>query len=66
MKTLSDFCYQAEYFFVSNPTYDRDAVKKFLRRRELKVIFKLLVKDLEKVIGKKIAVSVKEQLSAKK
>ncbi len=49
MKKLSDFCEQAEYIFVKNIKYDRDAVKKFLRRKELKIIFDLLIKDLEKV-----------------
>jgi len=46
IKTLSDFSYQAEYFFVSKLKYDREAVNKYLRRRELKVIFSLLIKDL--------------------
>lgn len=49
MKTLSDFCFQAEYFFVSNLNYDKEAVNKYLRRKELKVIFSLLIKDLSRV-----------------
>lgn len=49
IKTFSDFCYQAEYFFVSKLEYDREAVKKYLRRKELKVIFSFLIKDLQRV-----------------
>ncbi len=49
IRTLSDFCYQTEYLFVSAIKHDRDAVNKYLRRRELKVIFDLLVKDLGQV-----------------
>lgn len=49
IKTVSDFPNQAEYFFVSRLRYDRDAVNKFLRRKELKVIFNLLIKDLNRL-----------------
>jgi glutamyl-tRNA synthetase len=49
MKKLSDFCEQAEYLFVTKLKYDKEAAKKFLKRKELKVIFNLLVKDLEHV-----------------
>ena len=49
IKTLSDFPYQAEYFFVNKLKYDKEAVNKFLKRKELKVIFDLLIKDLDKV-----------------
>ena len=49
IKILSSFCDQTEYLFTSKVKYDREAVKKFLRRRELKVIFGLLIKDLEAV-----------------
>jgi glutamyl-tRNA synthetase len=48
-KTLSDFCNQAEYVFVPKIKYDRDAVNKHLRKKGLKVIFDLLINDLEKV-----------------
>lgn len=49
MKTLSEFCYLTEYLFKSKVAYDRETVKKFLRRKELKVIFGLLVGDLAQV-----------------
>lgn len=49
MKKLSNFPHEAEYFFKEKLEYDREAVNKFLRRKELKVIFDLLIKDLEKV-----------------
>ncbi len=49
MKRLSDFTGQTEYLFLTKVKYDKEAVKKFLKRKELKVIFSLLIKDLEKV-----------------
>jgi glutamyl-tRNA synthetase len=49
IKTLPDFCGQAEYFFISKLKFNRDAVNKFLRHKELKVIFALLIKDLERL-----------------
>ncbi len=49
IKTLSDFPTQTEYFFVSKLKYNKDAVNKFLKRGELKVIFSLLIKDLSRV-----------------
>ena len=49
IKTLADFPHQAGYLFATKLKYDREAVNKFLRRKELKVIFSLLVKDLNKV-----------------
>jgi len=48
-KTLADFCYQSEYVFITKVKYDKEAVKKFLKRKELKYIFGLIIKDLEKV-----------------
>ncbi|MEE8359754.1 MAG: glutamate--tRNA ligase [Candidatus Omnitrophota bacterium] len=49
MKRLSDFCQQVDYLFVAKLKYDREAVNKFLKRKELKVIFGLLIQDLEHV-----------------
>ena len=49
IKVLSDFPEQAEYFFTDRIKYDRTAVSKFLRRKELKVIFGILIKRFKKV-----------------
>lgn len=49
IKVLSDFPEQVEYFFTDRIKYDRAAVSKFLRRKELKVIFRILVKRLKKL-----------------
>ncbi|MFH1752938.1 MAG: glutamate--tRNA ligase family protein, partial [Candidatus Omnitrophota bacterium] len=49
MKNISDFCQQADYLFASNVKYETEAVNKFLKRKELKVIFSLLIQDLEHV-----------------
>jgi glutamyl-tRNA synthetase len=49
MKKLTDFSDQAEYLFATKIKYEKEAVKKFLKRKELKIIFGLLIKDLEKV-----------------
>ena len=49
VKVLGDFPEQAEYFFTDKIKYDRAAVSKFLRRRELKVIFGILIKRFRKL-----------------
>lgn len=49
IRRLPEFCDQSDYFFVSKIKYDKAAVKKFLRRKELKVIFSMLIKDLDRV-----------------
>jgi len=49
IKILGDFPEQAEYFFTNKIKYDRAAVSKFLRRKELKVIFSILIKRLKKL-----------------
>ena len=49
IKVLSEFPEQAGYFFTTNVEYDRAAVSKFLRRKELKVIFAILIKRFTKL-----------------
>jgi len=49
IKTLGEFPHQAGYLFATKLKYDPEAVKKFLRRKELKVIFGLLVRELDRV-----------------
>jgi glutamyl-tRNA synthetase len=49
LKKISDFCDQAQYFFLTNVVYDKEAVDTFLRRKELKIIFNLLINDLKRV-----------------
>ena len=49
LKRISDFCDQAQYFFLTNVEYDKEAVDTFLRRKELKIIFNLLINDLKRV-----------------
>jgi len=49
IKVLNEFPEQAGYFFTDKIKYDRSAVSKFLRRKELKVIFGILIKRLKKL-----------------
>jgi len=50
IKVLSDFPDQAGYFFTNKITYDKEAISKYLRKRkELKIIFNILIKRLNKL-----------------
>ncbi len=49
IKKINEFCDQSEYIFQSTIKYDKEAVKKFLKRKELKYLFGLLLDDLKHV-----------------
>jgi glutamyl-tRNA synthetase len=49
MNRISDFCPQARYFFTQDVEFEKDAADNLMRRRELKIIFNLLITGLGRV-----------------
>ncbi len=48
-KTLTEFVWMTEYFFTAQLKYDKEAVKKHLKKKGLKVILNMLAKELDKL-----------------